>query len=134
MFKVTIENVMAEKVFQSSGIFNTPVGASENDTVKEIRMVSDRFIYPAVCNNIMVTIENDSVSFSIYEKVWVHTPVIFTTAYDQYAIDLFQVNSIDYLLKPMDIDKLPRVLKSINLSSGIGILAKWNLDRYSQPL
>lgn len=44
---------------------------------------------------------SDGISFSIFEQVTVNTPVIFTTAYDQYAIRAFQVNSIAYLLKPI---------------------------------
>lgn len=44
---------------------------------------------------------SDGVSFSIFEQVTVNTPVIFTTAYDQYAIKAFELNSIAYLLKPI---------------------------------
>ncbi|UXX79155.1 LytTR family DNA-binding domain-containing protein [Reichenbachiella carrageenanivorans] len=43
----------------------------------------------------------DGLSFEIFEQVDVFCPIIFTTAYDQYAIQAFKVNSIDYLLKPM---------------------------------
>lgn len=44
---------------------------------------------------------SDGISFSIFEQVAVNTPVIFTTAYDQYAVRAFQLNSIAYLLKPI---------------------------------
>lgn len=44
---------------------------------------------------------SDGISFDIFNHVEIHTPVIFTTAYDQYAIQAFQVNSIGYLLKPI---------------------------------
>lgn len=44
---------------------------------------------------------SDGISFSIFEQVAVNIPVIFTTAYDQYAIKAFKLNSIAYLLKPI---------------------------------
>ncbi len=44
---------------------------------------------------------SDGISFSIFEQVSVTTPIIFTTAYDQYAVKAFQLNSISYLLKPI---------------------------------
>src|SRR5687767_5765419 len=40
----------------------------------------------------------DGLSFEIFEKTEIHCPVIFTTAYDEYAVRAFKVNSIDYLL------------------------------------
>lgn len=44
---------------------------------------------------------SDGISFNIFKNKRFHAPVIFTTAYDQYAIEAFKVNSIDYLLKPV---------------------------------
>lgn len=48
----------------------------------------------------------DGKSFEIFNKVEINKPIIFTTAFDDYAIDAFKVNSIDYLLKPITFDDL----------------------------
>jgi len=53
----------------------------------------------------------DGISFEIFEKVKLSTPVIFTTAFDQYAIKAFQVNAIDYLLKPIDPEELAKAVE-----------------------
>ncbi|GHA63516.1 LytR/AlgR family response regulator transcription factor [Pontibacter akesuensis] len=53
----------------------------------------------------------DGLSFEIFEQVPVDAPVIFTTAYDAYAIKAFKVNSVDYLLKPIDEDGLQAALE-----------------------
>lgn len=50
----------------------------------------------------------DGASFRIFDNVEVETPIIFTTAYDQYAIEAFKVNSIDYLLKPINEEDIKR--------------------------
>lgn len=49
---------------------------------------------------------SDGLSFEIFEKVAIQSPVVFTTAYDAYALRAFKLNSIDYLLKPIDEDEL----------------------------
>ena len=53
----------------------------------------------------------DGLCFKIFEQIKIKTPIIFTTAYDQYAIKAFKVNSIDYLLKPIEIQQLEQSLK-----------------------
>ena len=52
----------------------------------------------------------DGLSFEIFKEADVTCPVIFTTAYDEYAIQAFKVNSIDYLLKPMKKPELEAAL------------------------
>lgn len=52
----------------------------------------------------------DGSSFSIFNQVRINCPVIFTTAYDEYALKAFEVNSIDYLLKPINKKELQRAL------------------------
>lgn len=56
---------------------------------------------------------SDGLSFSIFEQIEINTPIIFTTAYDQYAIKAFKLNSIDYLLKPIDKKELMKSLKKL---------------------
>jgi DNA-binding LytR/AlgR family response regulator len=53
----------------------------------------------------------DGLSFEIFDKVEVTAPVIFTTAYNEYALKAFKVNSIDYILKPVDKDELALAFK-----------------------
>jgi DNA-binding LytR/AlgR family response regulator len=52
----------------------------------------------------------DGISFSIFDQCQVKSPVIFTTAYDEYALKAFKVNSIDYILKPIDEQELRAAL------------------------
>lgn len=52
----------------------------------------------------------DGLSFEILEQIKVKSPIIFTTAYDQYAIEAFKHNSLDYLLKPIDQNDLKRAI------------------------
>ena len=65
----------------------------------------------------------DGLSFDIFRQVKIVSPIIFTTAYDQYAIQAFKFNSIDYLLKPIDSDELEaaiqKAIKRISPSSPI---------------
>ena len=49
---------------------------------------------------------SDGLSFEIFEKVTIKSAVIFTTAFDEYALRAFKLNAIDYLLKPIDEDDL----------------------------
>lgn len=57
----------------------------------------------------------DGISFEIFETCKIQTPVIFTTAYDEYALKAFKVNSIDYLLKPIAPDDLKAALDKFNV-------------------
>jgi DNA-binding LytR/AlgR family response regulator len=50
----------------------------------------------------------DGICFEIFENIELKTPVIFTTAYDEYSLRAFKVNSVDYLLKPIRLEELKR--------------------------
>lgn len=58
---------------------------------------------------------SDGLSFDIFEKADVASPVIFTTSYDEYAVRAFKVNSIDYLLKPIEKEELEAALKKADM-------------------
>ncbi|MBQ2992424.1 MAG: response regulator transcription factor [Alistipes sp.] len=54
---------------------------------------------------------SDGKCFDIFERTEIHCPVIMVTAYDNYAVKAFEVNSVDYLLKPVDVDDLRRAIE-----------------------
>lgn len=53
---------------------------------------------------------SDGLSFEIFDELTIKSAIIFTTAYDQYALKAFKLNSIDYLLKPIDSDELENAI------------------------
>lgn len=61
----------------------------------------------------------DGVSFDIFNKVKIGSPVIFTTAYNEYAIRAFKVNSVDYLLKPIDKEQLQSAVEKFKKYFGV---------------
>ena len=61
---------------------------------------------------------SDGLSFEIFDEVTVRSSIIFTTAYDEYALQAFKLNSVDYLLKPIDDEELESAVKKYrNLNS-----------------
>jgi two-component system, LytTR family, response regulator LytT len=84
---------------------------------------------------------SDGSAFSIFESIDLETPVIFTTAYDEYAIEAFKVNSIDYLLKPIKVEDMKRALdkfKKLNRQDILKYLAQMTqltpLPKYKDKL
>jgi two-component system, LytTR family, response regulator len=67
---------------------------------------------------------SDGISFEIYENIHLSCPIIFTTAYDEYAIRAFKLNSIDYLLKPIDGKELLAALGKYKSLSSENILSE----------
>jgi two-component system, LytTR family, response regulator len=68
----------------------------------------------------------DGLSFQIFQQVQVQRPVIFTTAFNEFALDAFKVNSIDYLLKPITFTDLSGSLKKLE---GLRQQLQWNKDQ-----
>lgn len=64
---------------------------------------------------------SDNICFDIFNKVEVTVPVIFTTAYDQYAIEAFKTNGIAYLLKPIEEEELINALKKFRTLTNTNI-------------
>jgi DNA-binding LytR/AlgR family response regulator len=68
----------------------------------------------------------DGISFSIFQEIKIEKPIIFITAYNEFALDAFKVNSIDYLLKPITFTDLSISLKKLEaLSSQL----RWNDEK-----
>ena len=95
--------------------------------MKMLKEVEPDAVFPAVLDTIRSSVEwlsqntspdiifmdihlADGQSFSIFQQVQLSCPVIFTTAYDEHALEAFRVNSIDYLLKPVKKEDLQRAL------------------------
>src|SRR6266496_5183495 len=53
---------------------------------------------------------SDGVSFELFDVYQLNCPIVFTTAYDEYAVRAFKVNGVDYLLKPVDDDELKKAI------------------------
>ncbi|MBV1911453.1 MAG: response regulator transcription factor [Kangiellaceae bacterium] len=57
---------------------------------------------------------SDGSAFEIFNRIKIHTPIIFSTAYDEFAINAFKLNSVDYLLKPTSFDSVNKALIKYN--------------------
>jgi DNA-binding LytR/AlgR family response regulator len=78
----------------------------------------------------------DGLSFSIFDSVRPRSPIIFTTAFDEYAIKAFKLNSIDYLLKPIDEESISFSLKKFReqqLLTGTRIIDLMQAARLEKP-
>jgi DNA-binding LytR/AlgR family response regulator len=82
---------------------NIQVGAMLHSVQEAIEWISNNEHPDLIFLDIQLS---DGLSFEIFEKVEIKSAVIFTTAYDEYALRAFKLNSIDYLLKPIDKEDL----------------------------
>lgn len=79
---------------------------------------------------------SDGISFEVFEDLHLTCPIIFTTAYDAYAIRAFKLNSIDYLLKPIDAAELENALrkyKTTHIDAGVNDQLKVVLQQWGTP-
>jgi DNA-binding LytR/AlgR family response regulator len=74
----------------------------------------------------------DGLSFDIFRQVEIASPLIFTTAFDHYAVQAFKVNAIDYLLKPVDPDDLKNALQKVQDRAKTESSPKIDLQMISQ--
>jgi len=77
---------------------------------------------------------DDGISFEIFDTVKINVPIIFTTAYNEYAIKAFKVNSIDYLLKPFTMDDLRSAFEKYKQLHGAPSLQSDKIDLLYQQL
>lgn len=105
---------------------------TEIDVIKILSSVEDALLW--LENNpmpdlIFLDVQlSDGLSFEIFNHIDIKCPIIFTTAYEEYAIKAFKVNSIDYLLKPVGIDDLKYAIDQFTSSDNDSI------DSYNQSL
>ena len=76
----------------------------------------------------------DGLSFEIFQKIELQCPIIFTTAFDQYAIRAFKVNSVDYLLKPIQLEDLEQALDKFKRSEQSFTLTDLTLQNFLEEL
>jgi DNA-binding LytR/AlgR family response regulator len=82
------------------------------DVLKSVEQTINWFLKNSIPDLIFMDIQlEDGICFDIFEKSDINTPVIFTTAYDEYTLKAFKVNSVDYLLKPIIFEELKNAIK-----------------------
>jgi DNA-binding LytR/AlgR family response regulator len=88
------------------------LGVKVRTTLHSVEEARDWFLENQHPDLIFLDIQlSDGLSFEIFEDIEIKSPIIFTTAYDEYALQAFKLNSIDYLLKPIDDEELAAAVK-----------------------
>lgn len=77
---------------------------------------------------------SDGLSFEIFDMVEIKSAIIFTTAFDEYALQAFKLNSIDYLLKPIDKEELQRAVKKYRTFKPVSRDAQFNFEDIKKML
>ena len=81
------------------------------EIIPSLKVARKWFLINALPDLVFMDIQlSDGVSFSLFDQFQVNCPIVFTTAYDEYAIKAFRVNGVDYLLKPIENGELKRAI------------------------
>jgi len=108
------EKPAAQKLIRLLGEINPDIEII--DVLKSVEDSINWFLHNPKLDLIFMDIQlEDGICFEIFESKPIHTPIIFTTAYDEYTLKAFKVNSIDYLLKPIDSDELKNAIDKFNV-------------------
>jgi DNA-binding LytR/AlgR family response regulator len=122
------ENVAAERLFSAfKKIEENVVLLAQPDSIKSSIdfFKSNTKKIDLVFSDIQLS---DGLSFEIFKKVELNIPIIFTTAYDEYAIKAFKLNSVDYLLKPIKKEELQIAIQKFKIHfDKVESIAKINL-------
>jgi two-component system, LytTR family, response regulator len=94
-------------------------------TISSVQMAREWFSENPPPDLVLSDIQlSDGISFEVFEGLAIHCPIIFTTAYNDYAIRAFKLHSIDYLLKPIDARELEAALKKYKAQTAEHILGE----------
>ncbi|HPG32228.1 MAG: response regulator transcription factor [Lentimicrobiaceae bacterium] len=102
--------------------------APDMDVVASLESVRDSVEFLSTNQGIALIFSDiqlaDGLSFEIYRQIKVSCPIIFTTAWDHYAIEAFNTNGIDYLLKPVEEERLLKAIEKVKQFSPMPALEK----------
>lgn len=99
------ERLTAERLVELLKRYDSKIEVLE--VIDSVKKGMEWFVHNSPPDLIFMDVRlSDSISFEIFEKINIETPIIFTTAYDEYALKAFKVNSVDYLVKPYDFKDL----------------------------
>jgi len=117
-------NRLEKLINQIDASFNV---VSKIDTVRDSIEFLKQHTVDLILSDIQLA---DGISFDIFKNIEIDCPIIFTTAYDQYAVSAFETTGIDYILKPIEKDRLEKAIekfKALNRSQNIDIEALVNI-------
>lgn len=111
------------------------LGFSTNQMLHSVEEAIEWFLKNTHPDLIFLDIQlSDGLSFEIFEKIDIKSAVIFTTAYDEYALRAFKLNSIDYLLKPIDEDDLETAITKFKIQQPKQEIQQFDFEQIKRML